>query len=80
MSGAVHDTYVYMYHTKVKSCLGVLKNIVHPCTTKSVALLMCSIVTVLLAEGSHVPGVNHTGKMPTPPVGPPAPPRGGRRA
>ncbi|DBB07206.1 TPA: hypothetical protein ACH3X1_011771 [Trebouxia sp. C0004] len=29
---------------------------------------------------SHVPGVNHSGKTPTPPVGPPAPPRGPRRA
>ncbi len=34
MSDAVHSMYVY--NAKVKSCLGALKIIVQPCTTKSV--------------------------------------------
>ena len=34
-------------------------------------LFIRSIVTMLLAEGSHVPGVNHTAKTPDLPVGPP---------
>ena len=33
-------------------------------------LFMRSIVTVLYAKGSHVPGVNHAGKPPDAPGGP----------